>query len=186
MRACWLAYERTNGRGEDNVFNYNETAEWVSKTGCWDTRARMYKYRENGRNETSAVWVWKYWHGKQTTPTSATATTLCFSADLTIYLSIKPRIAVLSSLHHVNKIQLSCSYLQNPVQASPRIPPSLSKLAEWLLFISFHPSYLYEAEISGEHLPDKVDQWLHSVLVQVPPFATLHPPLRTEWNYRRD
>lgn len=100
--------------------------------------------------------------------------------------SVEPRISVFPSLHHLHKIQLSCPFFQNPVKASPHLPPSLFKLAEWLLFISFHPSYLYEAEIPGEHLPDKVDQWLHSVLVQVPPFATLHPPLRTEWNYRRD
>lgn len=49
---------------------------WVSKTSCWDTQAHMYKYRANGGNEISAVWVWKQQHGKQTTPTSAIVTRL--------------------------------------------------------------------------------------------------------------
>lgn len=185
IRARWLAYKRTNGRGEDNVFNCNGTVESVIQTGFWDTQAHMYTYRENGGNGTSAAWAWKYQHGKQTTPTSAIVTRLpCWPHH--IYPYVESHISIFLFLHHLHNIQLSCTYFQNSGQISPHLPPSLCKLIEQLLFISFHPSYLYEAEISGEHLPDKVDQWFHSVLVQVPPFAILHPPLRTEWNYRRD
>lgn len=55
MRACWLAYVRTNGRaGEDNVFNYNGTAASVIQTGFWDTHAHMYIYRERER------WEWNF------------------------------------------------------------------------------------------------------------------------------
>lgn len=138
MLTCIRENEWQKRRGQCLQLQWNSC---VSEQDRLLEYTSMYAYIERER------WEWNFcsmgmkistWEANNSHFSYCNKTSLACWYDH-IYPSVESCMSIFPSLRHLHKIQLSCSFFQNPVQASPRLPPSLCTLAEWLLFISFTP-----------------------------------------------